>query len=457
MKNKSMVKRINLLILTMLILTVFIAGLSIFTLSRSDISVNSGNTTIVVIAIICLIIIIAAVILIRYAKNIFYHISFMARGIGQIGAKGDLNFPPDVMASAQHCSSWNNEIGVVARAAGGLIQHLTSLEQSIKSISEGNLNVDIEVLSEGDLIGNGLAAMVDRLNEMLNGFSLSSVQIATGAKQIADGSQSLAQGATEQAVSMEELSSSIAEITSMAKANTQAATGALEDVQQSEQLMGVCMAQMTQMLEAMRTIDEKSQSISKTTKIIDDIAFQTNILALNAAVEAARAGQHGKGFAVVAEEVRNLAAKSAEAAKETGVLIESSSRSVIEGGRIVEQVSGSLQSVAEIAQRNAEQFANVQSISTSQSAAMEQINSSIDQVAQVVQQNSATAQESAAASEEMSSQSSLWQDLISQFKLKGRDTMQRKLPTEEKYLQKRLATPEKTGVAVSGDNGYGKY
>ena len=172
----------------------------------------------------------------------------------------------------------------------------------------------------------------------------------------------------------------------------------------------------SQMLAAMRTIDDKSKSILKTTKVIDDIAFQTNILALNAAVEAARAGQQGKGFSVVAEEVRNLASKSAEAARETSELLESSSKSVEEGNELAKKVSASLQSVAEIAQKNAEKIANVQSISVKQSSAMEQVNTGIDHVAQVIQQNSATSEESAAACEELSSQAFSLDELISKHK-----------------------------------------
>jgi methyl-accepting chemotaxis protein len=176
---------------------------------------------------------------------------------------------------------------------------------------------------------------------------------------------------------------------------------------------------MNEMTSAVKDINQASQSIGKVIKVIDDIAFQTNILALNAAVEAARAGQHGKGFAVVAEEVRNLAAKSADAARETGTLIANSTEKAELGSRIAGETAASLaEIVSGISESN--QFINeIAQSSEQQSSGIEQINSGISQVAHVVQQNSATAEESAAASEEMNGQSSMLEGLISRFKLRN--------------------------------------
>jgi X-X-X-Leu-X-X-Gly heptad repeat protein len=354
---------------------------------------------------------------------VYILVSYVLRPVGalinasRMISEGDFRFKPRKRTK--------DEIGVLGgnfeKMADTFRSYIDEINVMLSHLAKGNLRFGIEREYVGQF--ESIKDSINTINNVLNGamkdIVSASSQVSAGASQVADGAQTLATGTTQQAASIEELSSVVSEINGMAKENTKNATNALNDVHRAGELMDVCMEQMAGMLTAMRVIDEKSQNISKTTKVIDDIAFQTNILALNAAVEAARAGQHGKGFAVVAEEVRNLASKSAEAANETAALIESSSQSVTEGGRIVGAVSESLRAVAEIAQKNAVQMAALQSVSVKQSEAMEQVNTGIGQIAHVVQQNSATAEESAAVSEEMSARSAMLRELISRFKVRG--------------------------------------
>jgi methyl-accepting chemotaxis protein len=237
---------------------------------------------------------------------------------------------------------------------------------------------------------------------------------------VANGAQSLAQGATEQAASIQELSDSVMMIAERTKVSAEMAGETAKLAASVQEKAEKGSVQMDGLMKAVKEINDASQSINKIIKTIDDIAFQTNILALNAAVEAARAGQHGKGFAVVAEEVRNLAAKSAEAAKETGDMIQNTIDKAELGSQIAGETATSLVEIVSGIRESSELMIEIAKSSEEQSSSIAQVNIGIDQVAQVVQQNSATAEESAAASEEMSSQSSLLQELASKFKLKGR-------------------------------------
>jgi methyl-accepting chemotaxis protein len=216
-------------------------------------------------------------------------------------------------------------------------------------------------------------------------------------------------------------------------------------------------AQMDEMMVAVKEINQSSQSISKVIKVIDDIAFQTNILALNAAVEAARAGQHGKGFAVVAEEVRNLAAKSAEAAKDTSGLIASSMEKAELGAKIAEETASSLAEIVSGINESNQLVSDIALSSEAQSHGISEVNSGIDQVAAVVQMNSATAQESAASSIELSGQSDVLEDVIGRFNLKGGH--HKKL--EQKTFTAAHHEADFSKQVIEGpsmdDGGFGKY
>ena len=289
-------------------------------------------------------------------------------------------------------------------------------------IANGDLdvNVDIDTKDEVGMLAKSFRNMTDNMNDVMSNISSSAQQVAAGSKQVSESSMELSQGATEQASSIEELTASIEEISSQTKQNAENSTEANELAEDAKGNASKGKTQMTEMLRSMDEINESSSNISKIIKVIDEIAFQTNILALNAAVEAARAGQHGKGFAVVAEEVRNLAARSANAAKETTTMIEGSIKKVEDGTKI--------------------------------------------------------ANETAAASEELSSQSEMLNEMVARFNLKKRkynshkredegnsdvfkmiDSMgKNKKSKNDDFMKEVAATKSKRKIELS-DNEFGKY
>jgi methyl-accepting chemotaxis protein len=299
--------------------------------------------------------------------------------------------------------------------------YVDEISETLTDIGKGNLNQEIVSYYHGDFVEIKIAIndITTRLSEVMYDINLAANQVSVGVVQISDGGQALAQGTTEQASSIEELTASIEEVAGETKKNAIDANKANDLVINVREKAKIGNSQMINMVNAMGEINESSTNISKIIEVIDDIAFQTNILALNAAVEAARAGQHGKGFAVVAEEVRSLAARSAQAAKETTLLIEGSINNVEIGSKIADETAESLNEILEKMKQVSEYVDGIAIASNDQAFAIAQINQGIEQVSQVVQTNSATAEESAAASEELSSQAELLKEMVEAFKLKN--------------------------------------
>jgi len=343
-------------------------------------------------------------------------------------AVGNMDVDTDVKST--------DEIGQLAESFKKLVISTREQAMAIERLADADLTVEVAPRSEQDLMGKKLLQLVNRMNEIMTSIVSVSEQVAAGARQISDSSMALSQGATEQASSIEELTASMEEIATQTKLNAENAAQAneLTNATKSNAVQGN--AQMKEMLKAMEEINESSTNISKIIKVIDDIAFQTNMLALNAAVEAARAGQHGKGFAVVAEEVKNLAARSANAAKETTDMIEGSIKKVHDGTVIAKDTAEALNSIVNEIEKAADYVNSISIASNEQSAGITQINQGIMQISQVVQTNSATSEESAAASEELSSQAAILWGLVERFKLqKNMGNFHDANPEEMKILE----------------------
>lgn len=281
-----------------------------------------------------------------------------------------------------------------------------------------DINIDINSKDEIGLLATSFRKMTDRLNSTMCTINAAAEQVAAGSKQVSDSSIALSQGAMEQASSIEELTASIEEISAQTKMNADNAANANEIATSAKVNAEDGYEQMKEMQRAVDEINNASTSIYKIIKVIDEIAFQTNILALNAAVEAARAGQQGKGFAVVAEEVRNLAARSAKAAKETADMIEGSIKKAEAGTKMANRTSEALNRIVEDTIKVADFINQIAIASNEQAEGIDQINQGVMQVSTVVQTNSATAEESAAASEELASQAEMLKEQVMQFNLK---------------------------------------
>jgi len=369
-----------------------------------------------------------------------------------------------------------DEIGQMGRTMDAFSESLQhEVVGSLQKMADGDLTFAVTPKDGNDEVRNALRKTGKDLHVIMEQIDVATDQIAAGANQVTDASQSLSQGATEQATSLEEISSSMIEMAAQTSTNAENANEANQLTTEAKQGVEKGNQQMQGMVAAMGEINEASQNISRIIKVIDEIAFQTNLLALNAAVEAARAGKHGKGFAVVAEEVRNLAGRSAKAARETAELIEGSVEKAANGSEIANQSAKALDDIAEGIFQASSLINEIAIASNEQAEGIAQVNKGLNQIDQVTQQNTAQAEESAAAAQELAAQAAQLQEMLDRFTLKNRTKKEAttnpsqwqipQLPKEpEKYYQNNEAAPDEfeepedyNRTIKLDDSEFGKY
>jgi methyl-accepting chemotaxis protein len=353
------------------------------------------------------------------------------------------------------------------------MQHvIKEINHYLKNMADGNLNLEMTSQLDGDFveIKHAINYILDAFNQLLSEINEASNQVTSASSQVSQSAMGLSQGATEQASAVEQISSSVSQIADQSVENSTLANKAENIGQTVLADAEVSNTEMQGMMAAMSEINDASNNISKIIKVIDEITFQTNILALNAAVEAARAGEHGKGFAVVAEEVRDLAARSAQAAKETTSLIQQSLGTVRQGTEKAEATSEALEKIITGVNDSQNLVTEIAQASTNQVEGLKQVNYGVSQISDVTQSNSATAEESAASSEELSSQATMLKEMIGRFSLRNHSqnhttsytSHQSYVPSTDTSAYVSLPGDEETSEQdqvdfIDLDEGFGKY
>ncbi|HQF56113.1 MAG TPA: methyl-accepting chemotaxis protein [Fibrobacteria bacterium] len=340
---------------------------------------------------------------------------------------------------------WSKLVAGVNEMLDAILLPIQEAAQVLDKVAARDLTARVAGNYQGDhaKIKNALNLAVENLETAMGQVQEATQQVASASGQISSGSQSLAQGANEQASSLEEVSASLEEMSSMTRQNADNALAAKNLAGEADIHAKTGTEAMERMSSAINKIKESSDQTAKIVKTIDEIAMQTNLLALNAAVEAARAGEAGRGFAVVAEEVRNLAQRSAQAAKNTADMIGESVKNAGDGVKISEEVSVSFDKIATSSKKVNDLIAEIAAASKEQAQGIKEVNDAISQMDKVTQQNAANAEESASASEELSSQAQELQAMVGQFRIAGGASVMVGKPKSVLHHQKRpaLAAP----------------
>ena len=385
---------------------------------------SASESAFVFCVVIAVVIIIAAYFSIAFLNSISNRIQspvdMIEKVVRNVANTGSLNIPKDMdVALKKYTTEENDEISSLVTSFRSMIDGLGQKIEVLEKVAQGDLRHKVVPASEDDVLSITVNAVVENISSIVQDVVRATEQLSTGANEISLGAQTLSQSSSEQSATMDQLHLTAAEIADEAVENA----GRAAEVSKVTAAISLKAAEgsskMLEMNTAMKEINAASHAIGSVMKAIDEIAFQTNILALNAAVEAARAGVHGKGFAVVADEVRNLATKSGSAANDSNALIADTIAKSDMGNRIVDEAIEFFKTIEEGIANTSILLDEIAEAARNQSESIDQINQGVTDMTNVVYHNSATSEQSAAASEEMSSQALILKETVNSFLIDG--------------------------------------
>ena len=389
-------------------------------LALVDVSKSAVIFCIIIVIVIVCTAIFSILYIYRISKRIQAPVDMVENVVRAVASTGSLNIPSEMdIALNEYTDAENDEISSLILSLRKMIDGLVQKVEVLRKVAEGDLRHKVIPASDVDTLSIAVNDVVENISSIVRDVVRATDQLSTGANELSLGAQTLSQSASEQSATMDQLHVTAAEIAAEAEENASRAFEASKVTNSIRSSASEGSSKMLEMNEAMKEINKASHAIGSVMKAIDEIAFQTNILALNAAVEAARAGVHGKGFAVVADEVRNLATKSGSAANDSNALIADTIVKSDTGNKIVEEAIEFFRTIEDSISSTSELLDEIAKAAKKQSEAIDHINQGVTDMTNVVYHNSATSEQSAAASQEMSSQALLLKETIKRFQIEG--------------------------------------